>query len=146
MSRRRRWATRGAVVLAALLVAIQFVPVSRTNPPVTAAVPAPPEVASILRRACYDCHSNETHWPWYSRMAPISWWMGKHVREGRDDLNFSEWPILDVDDQQDALEDIAHQIRSDKMPLRSYRLGHPEARLGPAEKDILLRWAGAGEQ
>ncbi len=134
------------VILAVLLLAIQLVPVARTNPPVTSEIHAPVPVMTILRAACYDCHSNLTRWPWYSHMAPISWWLVDHVDEGRKDLNFTEWPVLDFAAQRDAMGDIAHQIEKNKMPLRSYRLGHPEARLDAQQKQTLLDWAGQGSR
>lgn len=131
----------GAAVVTALFLGIQVVPTSRTNPPVTTEVPASPEVRAILRGACYDCHSNETRWPWYSRLAPVSWWMLDHVEEGRRDLNFSQWPILDFDAQAEAFRDIVAQLESDEMPLKSYRIAHGDARLSPEEKTALLDWA-----
>jgi hypothetical protein len=143
--RGKQWLGRSAAVAAVLLAAIQFVPVSRTNPPVAADVSAPPAVASILRRACYDCHSNETRWPWYSRVAPISWWLAEHVKEGRGDMNFSEWPVLDFEEQDLLFGDITKQVKKDKMPPASYRLGHPEARLNEQERAALLEWAAPGE-
>ena len=87
------------LAIAAVLVAaaIQFVPVDRTNPPVETALTAPPAVREILVGACFDCHSHETTWPWYSRVAPLSWLIADHVTEGRRDLNFSRWPAFDLD-------------------------------------------------
>lgn len=126
-----------------LLGAAQFVPVDRTNPPVTGEVSTPPAVGALLRRACYDCHSNETRWPWYSHVAPVSWFVAGHVHDGRDDLNFSEWPVFDLEGQDLAMEDIQKQMRKHGMPLKSYLLIHPEARLTDAEYDTLARWAGA---
>jgi len=79
-----RWAMG---LMAAVFVLIQFIPVARTNPPVEGEISASPEVMSILRRACYDCHSNETRWPWYSKIAPVSWLSVKDVNEGREHLN-----------------------------------------------------------
>jgi hypothetical protein len=140
----RRHVVRSTGLAAVLLLAIQFVPVKRTNPPVTAEVIAPADVKAILRLACFNCHSNETRWPWYSHVAPISWWVVDHVGEGRQDLNFSQWPVLDLEAQGDALRDIVQQIEQDKMPLKSYRLGHPEARLDARQKGVLLDWARAG--
>jgi hypothetical protein len=140
----RRHLIRSTAGLAVLLAGIQLVPVERTNPPVTAEVIAPADVKTILRSACFDCHSNETHWPWYSRVAPISWWMVDHVGEGREELNFSQWPVLDLEAQGDALSDIVQQIEKDEMPLKSYRLGHPEARLDARQKAVLLDWARNG--
>jgi hypothetical protein len=88
-----RWKVLRWVLLAIvlLLVVIQFVPVDRSNPPVTSEVPASPEARAVLRRACYDCHSNETVWPWYSKVAPVSWLVARDVHKGREELNFSTW-------------------------------------------------------
>jgi hypothetical protein len=136
---------RSAAIAAALFAGIQLIPVSRTNPPVKSNVAAPAAVESILRRACYDCHSNETRWPWYSRVAPVSWWLAEHVEDGRKDLNFSEWPAFDFEEQDLVFADMTTQLRKDKMPPSSYRLGHPEARLDEQERAVLLEWARPGE-
>ena len=135
-----RWS---AIVVVAFLVLIQFIPVDRTNPPVEADVFAPDAVKEILRKACFDCHSHETEWPWYSRVAPVSWWMADHVADARADLNFSRWPLFDYEARRHLLGDIEEEVREGEMPLWSYRLGHPEARLTAEEKDILLDWARA---
>src|SRR5450759_484008 len=90
LTSQKLWRTlAGAVVVA--LGAIQLIPVDRTNPPVQKEMPAPPDVQAILRRSCYDCHSNETVWLWYSKVAPISWLVSRDVRQGRRELNFSDW-------------------------------------------------------
>jgi hypothetical protein len=122
-------------------VGIQFVPVDRTNPPVRTDVAAPAEVASILRRACYDCHSNETSWPWYSHVAPASWFVARHVRHGRGDLNFSEWPLFDMEAEAEAFKDIEAQVEKGEMPLPSYTWIHRDAALGAEDRETLLRWA-----
>src|SRR5260370_21785207 len=84
------------VVLAAVaLIVAQFFRVDRSNPPVASDLRAPPDVKGILRRACYDCHSNETRWPWYTHVAPVSWLMAYDVHEGRHRLNYSNWGKLD---------------------------------------------------
>ncbi|MEJ2720875.1 MAG: heme-binding domain-containing protein, partial [bacterium] len=80
---------RFLIVLAVLVVAIQFVPIDRSNPPIGENINAPAAVTRILRESCYDCHSNETRWPWYAYVAPVSWMLSLHVHEGRDHLNFS---------------------------------------------------------
>lgn len=134
---------RSAIGLALVFLLIQLVPVDRSNPPVVSEVFAPEPVKAILRKACYDCHSHETRWPWYSRIAPVSWLMAEHVEDGRKDMNLSRWPLLDMEAQADILEDIEEEIAEDEMPLWSYRLGHPEARLTDEEKAVLLRWARA---
>jgi len=136
---------RGAGFAVAIVLAlIQLIPADRTNPPVRIDVDAPDEVKEILRRACYDCHSHETRWPWYSRVAPISWWIADHVEHGRGDLNFSEWPALDFYAQELAFKDIEEQITKGEMPLRNYTILHPEARLTDDERETILRWARSG--
>ena len=141
MTRRRRYVYWILGVLAVLFVALQFRTVERTNPPVVANVDAPPEVEALLRRACYDCHSHETHWPWYSRVAPVSWWVVDHVEHGRRDLNFSDWPLFDFEAQDIEFIDIREQVANGEMPLASYTLLHPAARLSDAERALLVRWA-----
>jgi len=136
-----RWT---AIVSLVVLLGLQLVPVDRTNPPVLSPISAPEEVAKILRRSCYDCHSHETRWPWYSRVAPLSWWIADHVEEGRGDLNFSDWPAFDFELQELAFRDIEKQIEKGEMPLRSYLILHPDARLSEADRQLLLRWARSG--
>jgi len=133
-----------AAVLAALFLFIQLIPVEQANPPVEADLVAPSQVTDILRRACYDCHSHETSWPWYSRVAPFSWWLAEHVSDGRADLNFSRWPLFDFEARELMLRDIEKQIVDGTMPLQSYVLGHREARLSDRDREILLEWARAG--
>jgi hypothetical protein len=135
-----------AVAVLAVFGGIQFVPTTRTNPPVQSDVTAPAAVKAILRDACYDCHSNETRWPWYSRVAPVSWLVTDHVNEGREDLNFSEWPVFDFEEQALAFKDIREQVSGKKMPLRSYRILHSEARLSDAQRDTILQWAGVTDR
>ncbi len=119
--------------------ALQFIPVNRSNPPVVAAFQGPPDVQQVLRRSCYDCHSNETRWPWYSRIAPVSWMVAKHVREGREHLNFSDWQ--GGEEVGEVAQEVWEEVESGRMPLRSYLLAHPDARLGPQEREVLQSWA-----
>lgn len=140
----RKQSGTAAIILAAAFLAIQLVPVNRNNPPVKATVQAPAAVTAILKRSCFDCHSNETTWPWYSRVAPVSFFVAEHVHEGRKDLNFSRWPTYDFDAQDLLLRDIHKVVNEGEMPLRTYLLGHPDARLSPAEKKTLLDWAAQG--
>ena len=119
-----------------VLVALQFVPYGRdhTNPPVTRDAPWPSADARRLAvRACYDCHSHETRWPLYSRVAPFSWLVTRDVAEGRDELNFSRW---DRDDGE--ADDAADTIADGTMPPRRYLLLHPDARLSDGEQDTLV--------
>lgn len=129
----------GASVLAAVGVGIQFLPVQDigTNPPNRFQIDAPPEVSAVLRRACYDCHSNETRWPIYSRIAPGSWLMARDVHRGRNHLNFSEWGSVDQDERQDDLETCWDQVESGQMPPRVYLPLHPSARLSVSDRALL---------
>lgn len=127
-----------------VLVALQFKTVERENPDVVAeaAFSGPPEVEAILRESCYDCHSNETHWPIYSRIAPISWLVSYDVVEGRKKLNFSEWNTLPMGRQFRNMDKIWEYVESGEMPLRKYVLLHPSARLTEKEKSVLHGWFG----
>ena len=129
----------GSVLVAGLLV-VQLIPVERSNPPVKLEIPAPAGVSEMLQGSCYDCHSNRTQWPWYSRLAPASWFVAKHVREGRKNLNLTEWPLLDVEKQLFFLGEMKKQIKAKNMPLTSYLLVHWDARLTDDERSELLAW------
>jgi len=122
-------------------LAAQFVPVDRTNPPVETEVPASPEVRAVLRRACYDCHSNETVWPWYSHVAPASWLVDSDVRGGRRHMNFSTWNRRSPEAQAKALHDAWDEIEGGDMPLWYYLPLHPDARLSDADKALLRAWS-----
>ena len=137
----RRIVTRTVLVLAAALVLAQFVPVDRTNPPLGGEVPAPPEVRAILKRACYDCHSNETVWPWYGRVAPFDWLMERDVREGRREVNFSTLADAPLKRRQRKWMEIPEQVGKHEMPPWFYAAVHPEARLSDADRAALVQWA-----
>jgi len=112
----------------------------RSNPPVRGELPAPPEVAVLLRRACYDCHSNETQWPWYSRVAPLSWLVAHDVDRGRQEVNFSEWTSYLPVTRKRKLQWIERVLHEQVMPPRLYRLVHPDARLTEQEITRLEHW------
>jgi len=105
------------------------------------AVPAP--VRSALRGACFDCHSNETRWPWYAQVAPVSWWIVSDVDEGRAELNFSEWGALPAEKRERRAGQVLDEIESDAMPPKSYRRLHGDAAVSAAELLLLRRWAEA---
>lgn len=139
----RRWALRVALALFALFVLIQFVPVDRGDPRIVA-VPAdvgPPEVMAVLRRSCFDCHSNETVWPWYGRVAPASWLVARDVRMGRDELNFSTWSAMSAKERAEAARESHESAFAGEMPMRIYLLMHPDARLSAADYAALETWA-----
>jgi Haem-binding domain len=122
------------LLLAAVLV--QFLPFGHdhTNPPVTKEAPwNSPDTRDLFRRACFDCHSNQTQWRWYSYVAPVSWLVGRDVNQGRSHLNFSEW-----DKPQKHAENVTEQVKQGEMPLWFYVPLHPSAKLSDAEKQALL--------
>lgn len=132
------WTAVAAVVA---LVAIQLVPVDRSNPPVTAEVQAPPEVMSQIRTSCYDCHSNEASWPWYAYVAPVSWFVADHVHEAREHLNFSTWGDLPAEERAEMAEEISEEVHEGEMPLSSYLWMHADARMSEAEQRVITDWA-----
>lgn len=135
-----------AIVLVVSFVGIQFVRPARTNPAaeqsqsIDAHTQLSPEVTAILDRSCRDCHSNKTVWPWYSNMAPLSWWVIDHVNHGRTHLNYSEWGKLDRDKQDRRLREICDEVMSGNMPLPSYLPMHPAAKLFEPDKKTLCDW------
>jgi hypothetical protein len=141
-----------AISLAVIFAGLQFIRPARTNPPVdeTRTIQAhtqiPPEINAILDRSCNDCHSNETRWPWYSNVAPISWYVVEHVNEGRRELNFSDWGRYEPDDRQAILKHICKEVQSGAMPLPSYLRLHGEARLSSEDARRLCDWASSESQ
>lgn len=130
--------TRKVLLAAAgLLLAIQVVPVERTNPPVEAPVPAPPEVAALLKRACFDCHSHETVWPAQAYVAPVSWLVAHDVSEGREELNFSRWGQVDL---KRVAKKLPKEVEEKEMPPWFYVIAHPEAKLSDADRATLAAW------
>lgn len=140
MKRAFQWS---AAALLALVILIQFTPrIVRDNPPVTGEIDAPPEVLSILRRACYDCHSNETRWPWYGYVAPISWLVSRDVQNGRFQLNFSTWEAVPAQYRMLYRIEIVRQVEAGHMPPPAYLWLHSGARLDPGDIERLRRWSG----
>jgi hypothetical protein len=119
--------------------AAQLVPVPRTNPPVRSE-PAwdSAETRALAERSCFDCHSNETAWPWYSRVAPVAWLVARDVQQGREELNFSDWGGVSQDDDEDLAEEVREVLEEGEMPLPNYLLLHPEARLTDLERQQLI--------
>lgn len=134
-----------AVVVA--LVVIQVIPVERTNPPVTQDLNPPENISVILRTSCYDCHSNETQWPWYAYVAPVSFLVTGDVSKGRKNLNFSEWDKYDEKKREKILEEIMEEAEAGGMPLSNYIITHPEAKLDQSKIAQLKEWviSGGGE-
>jgi hypothetical protein len=138
---------RGKTVGIGLLVfgiAIQLVPVPRDNPPVESEVPASEAVRSILRSSCYDCHSNESRWPWYAYVAPVSWLVAYDVHEAREHMNFSTWERYDAKKQAKHLKEAWEEVEEGEMPLFFYLWLHPDAKLSDSDRAALHDWSRAG--
>jgi hypothetical protein len=138
------------IVLVSLFVLMQFYPKPKKNNnpvitqhdfSVTNTPPAP--VQNILKRSCNDCHSNNTTYPWYAHVQPVAWWLGDHIREGKKELNFSEFGTYSLRRKYKKLEEIYSEVNEDKMPLSSYTRIHTDAVLSAEEKTILLDWVNA---
>lgn len=102
--------------------------------------PMPAGVYTVLKNACYDCHSNHTQYPWYAHIQPAASYLAQHIRAGKKDLNFSTYGNYSPKRKRNKLKHIREQVNTGKMPLPSYTLLHPEARLTPAQKTMLLHW------
>jgi hypothetical protein len=137
------------IIVACLFVLLQLKRPARTNPvsessqSIEAQVQMTPQVKDILDRSCRDCHSNKTEWPWYTNVAPLSWWITDHVDQGRKSLNLSEWGKLDKERQDKKLRQICDEVEDDAMPFPSYLPMHPKAKLSEQDKKILCDWTAA---
>jgi acetyl esterase/lipase len=141
MSSRQNTRKRLLWGLAAVVVVIQLIPIDRSHPPARAEIEAPPEVMEILRTACYDCHSYETEWPWYGYVAPVSWWLAFHQEEAQEEMNFSDWGLLEPAKRAELQEEIWEEVEEGDMPLPAYRWLHPEARLDDRQLRVLETWS-----
>lgn len=137
------------IVLIGLFVLIQVFPVSKPesradNPAdLIASGNVDPEIANMLKTACYDCHSFETKYPWYSHLAPVKWLVIRDINEGRKDLNFSDWMLMDPMAQLEMLDEISTEVMSGEMPMKIYPLMHPEAKLSDADRQKISDWTEA---
>lgn len=141
-----RWA---AIVGVCCLIIAQFFGPAKTNPAsdasqsIESCLQLTPPVAAILDRSCNDCHSNKTRWPWYSNVAPVSWFVIDHVDEGRQNLNFSEWGRINQRDVDGMLKQICREVESEGMPLGSYTPLHPGSRLSAEDRKLICDWTDA---
>ncbi len=134
-------------VLLAILVILQFIPSNR--PETVKDNPAdlignnriPSEMATMLKNACYDCHSNESHYPWYAYVAPVSYLINRDIREGRENLNFSDWENLEKRKKLKILGEISDVVLDGEMPMKIYTPLHPEARLTDEDRQAMADWA-----
>jgi hypothetical protein len=142
----RQWLQNFDLAVVSVLAALQFVFVTHDNPPVVpsttiyAVESMPANVKSILERSCQDCHSNQTHWPWYSYVAPVSWLVTHDVHQARGKMNFSEWGAYSKKKQARELEEICNQLMDGDMPDGTYAFIHRHARLTPEERDAVCAW------
>lgn len=136
-----------AKVLLLVLIAMQFyrpekntaqgnhtaIFITETNPP--------EDVNLVLKNTCYDCHSNNTKYPWYNNIAPFSYWLADHVKQGKDELNFSAWERYSSNRKSHKLEEVVEVIEAGEMPLKEYTWTHAEAKLTGAQKQAIIKWA-----
>lgn len=126
---------------AVLFVIAQAIVPAKTNPPtdptktLKAVRPDLTEAVAVMERSCRDCHSNDTTWPWYSSVAPVSWLVARDVNEGRKELNISEFGTYDAKKQQHKLEEACDQVKNGEMPMWIYTIQHPDAKLQPGDVD-----------
>jgi hypothetical protein len=135
------------LILAIGFIAIQFYRPDRTNPQVAqaetlqASVEVPPDLANIISKSCSDCHSNETVYPWYSNISPFSWFLANHIKDARQEMNFSVWNTYTPRKKRKKLEEVCEQLETKEMPLPSYLWIHRDAILSDADSKRLCDWA-----
>ena len=142
-----KWIKKIAIVLVGGLLIIQFIrparnrsnKVSATDITKTYVIPA--NVQQVLKTSCYDCHSNNTNYPWYASIQPFGWLLASHIKEGKEELNFSEFGSYSVRRQKSKLKGIENSIKDGSMPLGSYTLIHKEAILSNEEKELMIDWS-----
>lgn len=141
-------------ILLSLLIIVVLIQLIRPMPnisddnskSITTAYDVPDDIQKMLQRACADCHSNKTNYPWYSKIQPVAWWLNHHIEEGKAELNFSTFASLSLKKQAHKLHEVVEMIEENEMPLSSYSLIHKEAILTEEEKTVLKNWARDLEQ
>lgn len=143
----KKWLKISGISLVVILVVIQFFPgtkpeVKLDNPgDIHTEVLINPEVSMLLKAACYDCHSNETQYPWYASVAPVSWLVIHDINEGREELNFSNWASFSQKRKHHKLEEMTEEVGEGEMPMPIYKITHSEARLSDEQVGMLVAWA-----
>lgn len=144
--RKKKSYKRLLLVLLGALVIMQFFRIDKSVPEVKPsddfiAIAQPnAEIKSLLMTACYDCHSYKTEYPWYSNVAPVSWWIGHHIEEGREHLNFSLWGTFSQEKKDHKLHECAEETEEGEMPLNSYTWTHGDAKLSKEDQKKLAEW------
>ena len=137
------------IVFVVLFVIAQFVRPTMSNPVADPArsigshTQMTPEVASLVERSCADCHTTNTHWPWYSKIAPVSWYLANDVNEGRRHLSMSDWAAYDPKRAANKLDEMCEQVQQGEMPPSSYLLIHTDSKLSDSDKKVLCDWTAA---
>jgi|TARA_B110000285_G_C15137393_1_gene628023 hypothetical protein len=137
---------KAGIALLGVFIIIQFFRIDKTNPEYNEAedfitITQPPtEIASLIKLACYDCHSHQAKYPWYSNIAPVSWMVANHIKEGRAHLNFSTWTTYPEKKADHKLEECAEELEAGDMPMKSYVVMHREAKMTDAQKTALVEW------
>lgn len=135
-----------ALILLVAFVGIQFIPTERNQSDLVPKTDfllvnnTPENIGNLLQVSCYDCHSNNTNYPWYNKVQPIAWFLEDHIKEGKKELNFSEWDAYSNRRKNSKLRSIISQIRDDEMPLFSYTLLHRDAVFSETEKELVMEY------
>jgi hypothetical protein len=135
------------LIIIIILIGIQFIRPAKNQSndawtsDISHTYAVPQNVSVILKKACNDCHSNNTRYPWYSQVQPVGWWLNNHIEEGKNELNFNEFAAYRVPRQYKKLDDAIREVKEGDMPLWSYTLIHTDARLTDEEKQTLINWA-----
>ncbi|WP_027377173.1 heme-binding domain-containing protein [Kaistella palustris] len=134
------------LILLVAFILIQFFQIDKNNPAPTPQLDflkikdTPESTANLIRNGCYDCHSNESKYPWYANLQPVGWFLKDHIEEGRKELNFSTFATNPAKRQAHKLSEVQEMIENGKMPLDSYVLGHPEAKFSAAQKQEIIQY------
>lgn len=134
------------IALAIIFIILQFFrPVknhsdAKATKGIATVFPVPPEIDSLFRNSCYDCHSNNTHYPWYAEIQPVGWWLASHIKDGKRALNFDEYATYNASRKFRKLGGIMNAIDEGEMPLSSYTLIHTSAKLSDAQKQLIGHW------
>jgi Haem-binding domain len=134
------------LVILVILIGIQFIRPAKNQSTevltsdITNVYAVPQDVSEILKKSCYDCHSNNTVYPWYFNIQPVAWWLNNHIEEGKNELNFSEFGSYRIARQYHKFDGIIEQVKKGDMPLGSYTLIHTYAKLSDAQKQTLINW------
>lgn len=136
------------LIILVLFILIQFIKIEKNDSKnelnaISTVMEIPVEVNKIIQTSCLDCHSNSTKYPWYSKIAPASWFLAQHIKEGKEHLNFSEWTTYNKDQKEHIIKDLKEVLNEREMPLKNYLLIHKDAKLTENQYQILYDWANA---